>query len=113
MTPLPAWIEQEAWDAFVQMREQIRKPLTPRGAVRLLKRLQQIHDAGQDVNEALDQSSDMRWQDVYAVKALDIQKPVRTDYERTQERLRAEAKRQISPPPASVLQLASRMRRAG
>jgi hypothetical protein len=55
----------------------------------------------------------MRWQDVYSVKALDIQKPAKSDYERTQERLRAEAKRQISPPPAAVLELASRMRRAG
>lgn len=108
MIPLPAWVDQEAWDAFVLMRREIRKPLTERGAVRIMKRLQLLHDAGQDVNEALDQSSDMRWQDVYAVKALDVAKPAVSDYERTQERLRAEAQRRASPPPPQILAMVRR-----
>jgi CheY-like chemotaxis protein len=112
MTPLPAWIDREAWDAFEAMRREIRKPLTPRGTVRVLKRLQAIHDAGQDANEALDQSSDMRWQDVYPVKALDIAKPAVSGYEATQARLRAEAARQIAPPPARVLAMVSKRRAA-
>ena len=102
MIPLPAWIDPEAWDAFVQMRREIKKPLTQRGAVRALKRLQEIHDAGQDANEALDQSSDMRWQDIYAVKKLEIARPVVSDYEQTQRRLKAEAARKGTKPPPEL-----------
>lgn len=108
MIPLPSWIDPEAWDAFVQMRAEINKPLTQRGAVRCLKRLQAIHDGGQDANEALDQSSDMRWQDIYPVKTLDIQKPAVSDWQRTRERLESEARRKGSPPPPHLREVFKR-----
>lgn len=108
---LPDYIDAEAWDAFVQMRREIHKPLTDRGAVRLLKRLQAIHDAGMDVNESLDQSSDMRWQDVYPVKALEIQKPAVSDYQRTKARLDENTRRKASPPPPEVAEKLNRLRR--
>jgi hypothetical protein len=109
---IPDYIDPEAWQAFVQMRAAIKKPLTERGARRILNRLAEIHAAGQDVNEALDQSSDMRWQDVYPVKKLDIQKPAQSSYEATRARLKAEAERQIAPPPARVLAMVSKRRAA-
>ncbi len=108
MRPLPAWIDPDAWAAFEDMRREIRKPLTERGFTRILKRLTAIHDAGQDVNEALDQSSDMRWQDVYPVKALEVTRAAGSDYERTQARLRAEAARKPSPPPPQILAMVRR-----
>jgi hypothetical protein len=109
MIPLPAWVDKEAWDAFVAMRQtDTRKPLTPRGAVRILKRLQAIKDAGLDPNDALDYSTDQRYFDVYPPKGMELAKPAVSDYERTQERLRAEAQRRASPPPPQILAMVRR-----
>ena len=108
---LPQYIDAEAWDAFVEMRREIGKPLTDRGAVRLLKRLQAIHEAGMDVNESLDQSSDMRWQDVYPVKAMEIVKPAVSDYQRTKARLDAQTQRKASPIPPEVAARLNQLRR--
>jgi hypothetical protein len=111
--PLPAWVDREAWDAFVSMREtDTRKPLTQRGAVRILKRLQAIKDAGLDPNDALDYSTDQRYFDVYPPKQLELPKAGGSaDYQRTQERLKAEAERKASPPPARVLEMVKQIRR--
>jgi hypothetical protein len=111
MIALPQYIDAEAWDAFVEMRREIHKPLTVRGAVQILKRLQAIHDAGQDANDSLDQSSDMRWQTVYPVQALEIQKPAVSDYQRTKARLDAQTQRKASPPPPEIAERLNRLRR--
>lgn len=102
---IPPWIDPEAWQAFADMRLAIKKPLTDRGAARILKRLQAIHNAGQDANEALDQSSDMRWQDVYPVKGLDIAVASDQDYRKTKARLDAESRRKGSAPPDAVVRM--------
>jgi hypothetical protein len=83
------YIDPDAWAAFVAMRSAIKKPLTERGADRILRRLAEMHAAGLDVNEALDQSSDMQWQDVYPPKKLEIARPAQGSYEATQARLKA------------------------
>lgn len=101
---LPPWIDPDAWQAFADMRATIKKPLTVRGERRILKRLQAIHDAGQDANESLDQSSDMRWQDVYPVKGLDIAVSS-DDYRKTKARLEAEARRKGTAPPDAVVRM--------
>jgi hypothetical protein len=116
MIPLPSWVDPDAWDAFVQMRETDTrkpcKPLTQRGAVRILKRLQAIKDAGLDPNDALDYSTDQRYFDVYPPKQLELPKAGGSaDYQRTQERLKAEAERKASPPPARVLEMVKQIRR--
>jgi len=76
--PLPAYIDKDAWNGFTEMRRSMPKtrPFTTRAAVLILKKLQQIKDAGHDPNEALDQSTLKGWSDVYVCQCQAIvQKP--------------------------------------
>lgn len=72
MTALPAWIDRDAWNGYVDMRKAIKKPMTPRAELVVLKTLFQMRAAGHDPNEALDQSSVHNWIDVYVPKPKEI-----------------------------------------
>jgi hypothetical protein len=86
MTALPAFIDPEAWQGFTDMRKAIRKPLTARGELLVLKTLYALKQAGHDANAALDQSTLCNWQDIYAPKPKDIPNLVKTYYEPEPER---------------------------
>lgn len=75
MIPLPAYINQEAWQGFVDMRKAMgrSKPFTTRAAVLILYELQRLKDAGHDPNTALDQSTLRGWADVYPPKDKPIE----------------------------------------
>ena len=72
----PAWLDQDAWSGFITMRRAMPKsrPFTQRAAVLILKKLQQIKDAGHDPNASLDQSTLKGWTDVYVCKDVEIEK---------------------------------------
>jgi hypothetical protein len=72
----PQWLDKDAWDGFCEMRRSMPKsrPFTPRAAVLILKKLQQIKDAGHDPNAALDQSTLKGWCDVYVCHCQAIDK---------------------------------------
>ena len=107
MIPLPNWIDPEAWDAFVQMRRQIKKPLTQRAAVLILKDLTEIRDKGHCPNAALDQSTVCCWRGVWPAKDRVIEaKNKPSDYELTKARLDAESKRVVTKPPAWLKRVA-------
>ncbi len=72
MIALPAYIDQEAWMGFEEMRRQIKKPMTDRARKLVLYELQRIKDAGHDANAALDQSTNHCWADVYVCKEKPI-----------------------------------------
>lgn len=75
---LPEWVPAEAWGAFVQMRKQIKKPMTPYAQGLMLKRLQKLHQAGHDPQEVLDQSIMHSWSNIYEIKTEQAQAgPVR------------------------------------
>lgn len=67
-SPLPAYVSQEAWNGFVEMRETIRKPLTPLATKRIIKSLEKLRASGEDVNAVLDQSTINNWMGVFPVK---------------------------------------------
>jgi hypothetical protein len=77
MSALPAWIDQEAWQGFCDMRRAIKKPMTPRAETLLLKALYELKNKGHDANAALDQSTLCNWQDVYPPRAKDVPNLVR------------------------------------
>jgi hypothetical protein len=112
MIPLPDYIDPEAWAAFVQMRREIKKPLTQRAAMMILRDLEEIRAKGHNPNDALDQSTLCCWRGVWPMKPREIEAVKKSDYEATQARLQAEAERQIAPPPARVLAMVSRKRKA-
>lgn len=63
-----AWLPADAWQGFCQMRKQIKKPMTDRAVKRMLAKLERMHEAGQDIEAVLDQSTNACWADVYEVK---------------------------------------------
>lgn len=65
---LPDWLPFEAWIGFVNMRNTIKKPMTQRAVTRILAKLEQMREAGQDIEAVLDQSTNSCWSDVYEIK---------------------------------------------
>jgi hypothetical protein len=100
--PLPAYIDADAWAGFVDMRKAIKKPLTFRAASLVLYELQRIKDAGHDANEALDQSTNHCWADVYVPKMKEIERAAIPATDRIKRELDAiDAK--ATKPPADLM----------
>lgn len=64
----PDWVPEGSWTAFVEMRKEIKKPLTPRSMAMIVNRLASFKDQGLDIAEALDQSTRSSWRDIYPPK---------------------------------------------
>jgi hypothetical protein len=67
---LPDWLPVEQWEAFLEMRRKIRKPLTDRGMAIALKKLDELRKQGEDPSAVLEQSIFHDWQSVYPVKGV-------------------------------------------
>jgi hypothetical protein len=67
-TPLPPWLDLEAWEAYEEMRKKIRKPMTDRARELVLKKLAGFEARGIDSTEALNRSVLGNWTDVYEPK---------------------------------------------
>ena len=65
---LPDWLNRESWNAFIEMRRRIKKPLTDYGCQVAIKKLQKLKDAGQDPNAILDNSIMNSWQGIWPEK---------------------------------------------
>ena len=65
---LPDWVPVEAWNGFVEMRRQTRKPMTDRAKVLLLSKLERMRQSGHDAGTLLDQSTLSSWTSVYEPK---------------------------------------------
>lgn len=65
---LPDWIDQETWDAFIQMRKRIGKPPTDYALKLIIDKLDKFRSKGQDVNTILEKSITSGWQDVFEIK---------------------------------------------
>ena len=68
--PLPAWLPQDAWAGYVEMRKRIRKQMTPRAQQLVLKSLADMQAKGLSVAQSLDNSTRNSWVDVYEPKEL-------------------------------------------
>lgn len=65
---LPNWLPVDAWNGWLEMRKQRKKPLTDRAASRAINKLEAMRDAGQDITEVLDRSTMNGWTDLYEIK---------------------------------------------
>jgi hypothetical protein len=70
---IPGYVDRETWEAFVEMRKAIKKPLTTFAAKLVVYELQRIKDAGHDANAALRQSILNCWKDVFVPKEKTIE----------------------------------------
>lgn len=65
---LPEWIDQGAWDGFIEMRKAIKKPLTDSGKKLAVDKLQKLGREGHSPKEVLNQSTLSSWQGLFAIK---------------------------------------------
>ncbi len=66
--PLPDWIPEDAWQAFVEMRVKIRAPLTGRAVKLAISDLQKLRDQGCDARAVLEQSVMRSWRGLFPVE---------------------------------------------
>lgn len=65
---LPVWIPQAPWDAFCEMRQKLRAPLTGRAIALTIAKLEKLRADGQDPGAVLEQSVERAWRGVFALK---------------------------------------------
>ena len=65
---LPSWVPVESWEAFLEMRKKLRKPLTARAQKMLISKLGQFRAKGFDPAEVLDQSTMNSYQGIFEPK---------------------------------------------
>lgn len=65
---LPDWIPQDAWDAFLSMRAEVKKSPTERAQKLLIDKLAELMRNGHSPGAVLDQSTFHGWLDVYGIK---------------------------------------------
>ena len=65
---LPDWLPMDAWQGWVEMRKQRKRPLTDRATARAINKLDAIRAKGHDIEELLDRSTINGWLDIYEPK---------------------------------------------
>ena len=65
---LPEWVNVDAWNSFKEMRNKVKKPLTPRASKMAINKLQKLKENGNDPIAVLEQSVFNCWTDLYEIK---------------------------------------------
>jgi hypothetical protein len=65
---LPDWVPLDAWNGWIEMRKQIKKPPSGRAITMAIKKLEALAEQGHDPAKVLDQSTMSSWTDLYPVK---------------------------------------------
>lgn len=58
----------DAWEGFIEMRQEIKKPLTKRALDLRIKKLESLSKIEEEKIAILDQSTAANWQDLYELK---------------------------------------------
>jgi hypothetical protein len=111
MTPAPAWINPESWEAFRAMRKSIKAPLTPYAEKLVIRELVKLKSGGHDPQACLDQSIMNSWRDVFPPRDKGVTATGLATADAELKRMDEQAAKAV-PPPASVLELARKLRRA-
>lgn len=91
MDCLPAWIDVELWQEYVQQRKKDKKAMSPRSERERLARLYELKAAGHDPNKCISEALNGHWLDFYEPQDKSITKaaaPVRSAVDETAEYLR-------------------------
>ena len=65
---IPDFIDKETWNAFLEMRKKIRAVPTEHARDLLIKKLEELRDAGDDPNEVLKRSIMNSWKGIFPLK---------------------------------------------
>ncbi len=66
---LPEWVPADAWQGYIDMRKQQKKPMTPRAKKLAINTLLDLKDQGQDIEKVLEQSEFRCWIGLFPVHA--------------------------------------------
>lgn len=67
-TPLPGWLDQTAWQRFLEARLAMKAKATPHAQTLLLRELEALRAKGHDPTAVLDQSVARGWRGLFPVK---------------------------------------------
>jgi uncharacterized protein YdaU (DUF1376 family) len=67
---IPDWLPMDAWNGWVAMRKQRKRPLTDRATARAINKLDAIRSKGHDIEDLLDRSTINGWLDIYEPKDI-------------------------------------------
>lgn len=90
MIPLPAWLPQELWDAFLEVRKKKKASPTAFAEGLILKELFKLRDKGHDPIACLEASIINEWLDVYPPAEKKAARVATSDVARTQAALKAD-----------------------
>lgn len=65
---VPEWIDRATYDAFMEMRLKIKKPMTENAILLMINELERMHIAGQDIKAVLQKSIMNSWAGVFEIK---------------------------------------------
>jgi hypothetical protein len=65
---LPDWVPEIEWDAYVEMRKKIKKPLSDHAKDLAVKKLHDLKEAGNNPSAVLNQSTFNDWQGLFELK---------------------------------------------
>jgi putative phage-type endonuclease len=73
------WLPKESWDAFVQARIKLKKPMTDYAKKLLINKLDKLRQAGHDPKQLLDTAIERGWQTVWPPEMENVPaaKPIR------------------------------------
>ena len=108
---IPAWIDPESWEAFKGMRKAIKAPLTPYAEKLIVMELIKLKSAGNDPQACLNQSIMNSWRDVFPCRDKGVTASQVATANAELNRMDEQAAKAV-PPPAAVLELARKLRRA-
>jgi hypothetical protein len=63
---LPEWLPASSWSDWMDHRQEIKKPMTARGAELTLAKLTKLRLKGHDPTELIENAIENRWQGIYA-----------------------------------------------
>jgi len=61
----PEWLNETAWNAFMEMRVKIRKPLTEYAKTLIVNKLLKFQEQGYDPIEVLNKATESSWQGIF------------------------------------------------
>jgi len=113
----PSWVDQNAWDGYVEMRKRERHPMTYRAMELAVKELERLAEKGNEATAVLNQSTLHGWRGLFELK---IDRPngkmpvgkTASAINKLQEMLNGQQNRDIeTPATASMLELGGPARR--
>lgn len=79
MIALPSYIDPELFSAFIEMRKEIKHPLTQAGQKLAIRTLMRLHNDGWDCNKSLEDSVLKSYRGLFEVRRIAVdpaQKPL-------------------------------------